>query len=64
VKALQVQLNKYKGATHGNDLPISGYLGPKTQAALYFMQGQPHVPLGYADVNTWHLLMTESYNGD
>ncbi|RAY16969.1 hypothetical protein DPM19_02050 [Actinomadura craniellae] len=55
VRALQVALNKWR---YDDDLPITGYLGPRTKAKLHRFQsahGLPSTP--EPDVRTWNKLI-------
>ena len=63
VKALQVQLNKYRSLTHQADLPISGYYGPKTRAAFKAYQTYyRHPATTVVSAADWSHLLTDDTN--
>src|SRR5207244_3373138 len=60
VKGFQVALNKFRGADHVSDLPITGYFGPKTKAAYKAFLHNPGEPGTVATPHAWHLLIESS----
>jgi peptidoglycan hydrolase-like protein with peptidoglycan-binding domain len=59
VKALQVLLNSYREDSKSDDLPITGYFGPKTRTSLHNYEdwrGLP--PIDTAELNVWNSLLT------
>lgn len=61
VRALQVELNKYKGVVPGKDLPISGYFGPRTLDAVHrFETNFKLTKTNTVDIQVWRDLVAES----
>ncbi|SEF57664.1 Peptidoglycan-binding (PGRP) domain of peptidoglycan hydrolases-containing protein [Thermomonospora echinospora] len=55
VRALQVALNKWR---YNDDLPITGYLGPRTKAKLHKFQSAHGLPAtDQPDAKTWNKLI-------
>ena len=57
VKALQVELNKFRTVDNVADLPITGYFGPKTRAAYRKFFKDPYAPAQVVTPYAWHVLV-------
>jgi len=65
VKALQVLLNTYRDDSRSDDLPITGYFGPKTSKSLHNYQALRGLPLGdTAGLTVWNSLLTSGVIAD